>query len=374
MKIGVMLRDFWNQTDAPGIIVLNLMNKILNYDKRNEYVLFFRDDRFIDYYNKFENARGVAVSAPNKLIWDQLAVPWAARKEKVDLIFHPKHSIPLLTSKKTVMQLRGAEYWTHPEYFEWHDLLYSKLFIPLYCRKSTRIITESNDVNDDFVKHIGIPKAKTRMVYLACNERFSVIDDKEILTACKKKYNLPDKFILTVTRVLQNNIPYAGKNILRSIEAFRHSDTRKIMKFVIIGRKVSDFIQKNIAANDEILTDLIILDALSQEELPAIYNSAVLFLFPSNYESFGIPILEAMSCGLPVITSKTYSCPEISGDAGLHVAPDVITEITAAIDTLASDKSLQKKMRQKGLVRSTEFSWDMSAKQTIEIFDGIARE
>jgi len=372
MRIGVMLRDIWNQTDAPGIIVLNLMDKILKYDNENEYVLFFRDDRFIERYNRFDNARGVKVSAPNKLIWDQIAVPWAARKEKVDVIFHPKHSIPLLTSKKTVMQLRGAEYWIYPEYFEWHDLLYSKIFIPLFCKKATKIITESNDVTTDFVKYLGISDDKTRMVYLACNDKFKVIDDQELLNSCRVKYNLPERFILTVTRVLQNNIYYPGKNIFNSIESYRRSAARKEMKFVIIGRKITKFIDKNFSSDDDILNDLVVIDALEQDELPAIYNCAELFLFPSNYESFGIPILEAMSCGLPVITSTTFSCPEISGNAALQVPPDSVDEIATAIDKLSADKTLQNTLRDRGLKRSMEFGWDLAAQETVNIFNELS--
>lgn len=369
MRIGVMLRDIWNQTDAPGIIVLNMMDKILEYDTENEYVLFFRDGKFLDRYNQHKNARAIQIKAPTKFLWDQMAVPWAARREGVDLIFHPKHSIPLLTRRKTVMQLRGCEYWIYPEHFEWMDIAYARFFLPIFCRKATHLIAESNDVMKDFKEHLRIPDEKLSMVYLAPNERFSIVNDQDVLNACRSRYQLPDRFILTVTRVLQNKKYYPGKNILNSIEAFRRSEARRTMKFVIVGRQTREFIAKRFNPADDILDDLIVLDFVSQEELPALYSLAEMFLFPSKYESFGIPILEAMGCGCPVITSTWYSCPEVAGEAASVVHPYKVDEITEAIDRLAANEELRMALRQKGLERAGQFSWDAAARETVEIFN-----
>ena len=373
MRIGVMLRDIWNQTDAPGIIVLNLMDKILELDRNNRYVLFFRDDRFLDRYNKLSNVKAVKLQAPAKFLWDQVAVPWAARKEDVDLIFHPKHSLPLLTGRKTVMQLRGAEYWIFPEHFERMDLLYAKIFLPLFCRKATHLIAETNDVKKDFQRILGIPDNKLSMVYLAPNERFKVIEDSKKLKNSEKKYGLPDRFILTVTRVVQNKKYYAGKNILNAIEAYRQSKARQNVKFVIVGRQTKAFIDSRYPPSDDIHRDLIVLDFLAQEDLPALYNLADLFLFPSKYESFGIPILEAMSCGCPVITSTTFSCPEVAGDAALLVNRLNIEEITTAIDRLVFGQDLRESLKIKGLRQASLFGWGKAASETIELFDQIGR-
>jgi len=369
MKIAVMLRDIWNQTDAPGIIVLNLMDKILNNDKKNNYVLFFRDDSFIERYNQYPNVKAIQVSAPNKLLWDQLAVPWAARREKVDLIFHPKHSIPLLTGRKTIMQLRGAEYWIYPEHFEFLDIIYQKIVIPFFCKKTTHIITESHDVDKDFRKYLGIASEKTSMIHLAHNERFHPIVDRQTLTSCIKKYNLPERFLLTVTRVVQNKKYYPGKNIINALEAFRNCKSRGDIKFVIIGRETKEFIANRYPPGDDIHNEIIVLDFIAQEELPIFYSLAETFFFPSKYESFGIPILEAMACGCPVITSTAYSCPEVAGDAAVLVEQTNIAKMSEALDRVLSSKELQLQMRTKGLKNADQYSWDKAAKETIQVFE-----
>ena len=371
MKIGVMLRDIWNQTDAPGIIVLNMMDKILRNDKKNEYVLFFRDDSFIDRYNKFPNAKAILVTAPAKILWDQVAIPLAARRENVDLIFHPKHSIPLLTGRKTVMQLRGAEYWIYPEHFETADIIYQKIFIPLFCKKATHLITESNDVDKDFKKYLGIANEKTTMIPLAPGERFHPVDDDTALASCRKKYNLPERYLLTVTRVLQNKKYYPGKNILNLIEAFRKCQSRNDVKLVIIGRETREFIANRYPPDDDIHNDIIVLDFIAQEELPIIYTLAESFFFPSKYESFGIPILEAMACGCPVITSTAYSCPEVAGDAAVLVERTNINEMSKALDRVLSSKELQQQMRSKGLQNAAQYNWDKAAQETIRVFEQL---
>jgi glycosyltransferase involved in cell wall biosynthesis len=361
-----MLRELWNQTDAPGIIVLNLMDKILENDETNEYVLFFRGKKFFDRYDSYPNVTSVRISAPNKFLWDQLAVPLAARKYDVDLIFHAKHSLPLLTGRKTVMHLRGAEYWIYPEHFGLLDLIYAKLFLVMFCRKATHLITESRTVTRDFRKFLGIPEDKISMIYLAPADRFSPLKDRDRLNEARRKYHLPDRFLFTVTRVLQNKKYYEGKNILNAIEAFRRSAARKSIKFVIAGRETKTFVHQQFSPDDDILDDLVVLDAVSQSDLPQLYNLAEFFLFPSKYESFGIPILEAMACGCPVITSTAYSCPEIAGGAAILVDRQDVDAMANAIDALERDPDQRRTLRALGLERLQDFGWPRAAVETLD--------
>lgn len=371
MRIGIMLRDIGNQSDAPGIIIMNLVDKMIELDRANEYVLFLPNSTFIDRYASWSNVKSVIVKAPAKIIWDQIAMPWFAMREKLDVLFHPKHSIPLLSFCKSVMHLRGADYWIMPEHFERLDLIYQKIFLPLCCRKSTHLIAESHDVAQDFQRFITIPDEKMSIIYLAANDRFKVIADEDQLQASRNKFNLPERFILTVTRVIEGKRYYAGKNLPNILEGYRHSEARKTLKFVIIGVQTKDFIHRHLDADDDLLKDLILLDFVPQPELPALCNMAEFFMFPSSYESFGLPILEAMSCGCPVITSKTYSCPEVAGDAGILVDPANVQEISEAVDRLAFDEPFRKQLKQKSLEQASKFSWHQSALQTIKVFEEL---
>ena len=169
-----MLRDIGNQQDAPGIIVLNLLDQILEQDRKNRYVLFFMDETFTDRYAKLDHVEIVRVGSPVKFLWDQLAVPWAARRRNLDLLFHPKHSIPLLTGLKTVMHLRGPEYWINPRSYELLDLLYQRTFLHLFSRKATHLIAESEYARRAFQRYLSIPDRKISTIHIAAGSRFRI--------------------------------------------------------------------------------------------------------------------------------------------------------------------------------------------------------
>jgi glycosyltransferase involved in cell wall biosynthesis len=371
MKIGVMLRDIFNQTDAPGIIILNLLDHMLRMDQKNEYILFYMSNAFIDRYKHYPNVKTVLVRAPGKLLWDQVAIPAAARREGIDLLFHPKHTVPLLVNCKTLMHLRGSEYWTHPEHFERFELLYQHLMLPLYCKKASHVIVESDYVKKDFQQFLHIPEEKMTMIYIAQSDRFQLISDPARLAAIRKKYNLPSDFVLTVTRIVQGAKYYPGKNLVNAIRGFQLSKASKTLKFVIVGKHTKKFVEQLDGIPADLREQVIGLDFVPQEDLPEIYNMAKFFLFPSNYESFGVPIAEAMACGCPVITSNIWACPETVGKAGLLVDPKNISEIANAIDQMNFDDHMRECLRRKGFDEVERFKWSMAAKQTLEIINTL---
>jgi len=373
MRIGVMLRDIGNQVDAPGIIILNLLDQILRLDQRNRYVLFFKDQAFIDRYQGLERVEAVHVQARSKLLWDQVAIPWAARGRALDLLFHPKHSLPLLAPMKTVMQLRGPEYWIHPEYYEPLDLIYQKLFAHLYARKATHLVAESNYALGEFRRILRIPAEKISMIPLAAHERFRRIDDEAALRDAVNRYGLPRRFIFTVTRVVQGKRFYGGKNLDTAIEAFLGSRSRGELKFVIAGRETRRYLETVGAERGWPLDALLPLDFVPQEDLPLLYSMAESFLFPSRNESFGIPILEAMACGCPVVTSNLSACPETAGGAALLVAPDDRDEMTRAIDSLTYDPKLRTHVIAQGYEQSARYSWAGAAEEHLRLFERLGQ-
>lgn len=371
MRIGVMLRDIGNQVDAPGIIILNLLNELLRLDERNHYVLFFKDPLFAERYHGRERVEAVHVRARSKLLWDQVAIPLATRGRALDLLFHPKHSLPLLAPLKTVMQLRGPEYWIHPEHYEPLDLLYQKLFARLYCLKATHLVAESNYALREFRRLLSIPAAKISMIPLAAHERFHRIDDESILRDAAHRHGLPRRFVFTVTRVVQGKRLYGGKNLDTAIEAFLHSRGRGETKFVIAGRETRRYVESNGAERGWPPEALLPLDFVPQEDLPALYSLAEAFLFPSRNESFGLPILEAMACGCPVVTSDASACPEIAGGAALLVGPDDREGMSAAIDRLIYDRELRARLISLGLEQAARYSWTGSAGQHLSLFERL---
>ncbi|MFZ0258118.1 MAG: glycosyltransferase family 1 protein [Gammaproteobacteria bacterium] len=369
-----MLRDIGNQLDAPGILVLNLMDNILALDTENEYVLFFKNKHFFDRYDDHPNVKARLLPFPSKLLWDQVLIPWAAAREDVDVIFNLKFSIPLFTKRKTLMHLRGADAWTFPDWFERLEGIYLRQSIPLFCKKAHHLVVESLSVRAELENYIGLPRQKVSLAYLAAGEQFRLKTDRTRLDEISSKYGLPERFLLTVTRVVQGRKFYPGKNIYNLVEAFRQSQTRREMPLVIVGRETREFIDNFLDKNDSLRQDLIVPGAISQAELPYIYTLAEMFVFPSLYESFGIPILEAMACGCPVITSNTYSCPEVAGDAAILVDPENTTDIANAIDRLSSNQTLREEKRRRGLARAATFTWRKSAEQTLKILQMVCSD
>ena len=374
MRIGVMLRDINNQVDAPGILMLNLMDKIIEIDRENEYVLFFKDIHFINRYDVYPNVKSILIRSANKLIWDQVMIPLFAMKEKIDILFHPKHSIPFFTSCKTIMHLRGAGYWVNPHFSKKLDLIYQRTISPLYVKKATHVIVESDTVKELFKKFLKVDEKKMTRIYLAPSERFKVISDKQQLDRVRKRYRLPSEFILTVTRVVENKtMYYPGKNLIKALAAFQQFKLKYNSKlnFVIVGRNTKSFIENLENISDQIKESIFALDFVPQKDLPEIYNLAKFFLFPSINESFGIPLTEAMACGCPVITSTITSCPEIVGESAIKIDPFKVEEITEAIAFLDADKNKREELKKNGKEEMKRFCWKRSAEEHIKIFNSI---
>jgi glycosyltransferase involved in cell wall biosynthesis len=367
-----MMRVIGDQTDAPGIIALNLLDHLLEIDRRNEYVLFFRDTSFSHRYDDRPNVRSRVLRAPCRLVWDQVVVPRAAARERIDLLFHPKHSVPLLARCRTVMQLRGTEYWIYPEYYGRLDVLYQRVFHRFYCRKADHVIVESDFAGADFRRILGLPAEKMTRIYLAPADRFRPVGDRERLEAVRRKYGLDRDFILTVTRILQGRKAYPGKNLLRTIRAFLRSEARHRLVFAVAGRDTRRFLAALPEFGGRTAGTVLPLDTVPQADLPALYTLARFFIFPSMYESFGLPILEAMACGCPVITSTTGACPEIAGGAALLVDPTDTAAITRAIDRLAGSEALRVDLSARGLERVKAFTWRRAAEETLRLFDRLA--
>jgi len=373
IRFGVMLREIPDQTDAPGIIALNLLDHLLEIDRRNEYVLFFRRAPLSDRYDHPPRVRSRILPAPCRLLWDQVAVPRAAARERIDLLFHPKHSVPLRARCRTVMELRGSEYWVHPDYYGRMDLMYERRMIPRFCRKADHVIVESDFVGADFRRFLGLRAEKMTRIYIAPADRFRPVTDRGRLEEVRNRYGLDGDFGLTVTRIFQGGRPYAGKNLPRAIGGFLRSEARRRMVFAIAGRGTRDFTAGLRGIEENGRSALLPLDCVPQEDLPALYSLARFFLFPSMYESFGLPILEAMACGCPVITSTTGACPEVAGGAALLVDPTDIAGIARAIDRLTGDEPLHSDLSARGIARARAFSWRSAAEETLRLLERLAR-
>lgn len=371
MRIGIMLRAIGEQGGI-GVYTRNLVRELLALDAGNEYVLFYRNQTDVGSFAQNKNARELLVTAPNKALWDQVAIPYACWRERVDVVFHPKFTAPLLAPCKAVMTVHGAD-WFIPEqahYYDRWDVRYIRTVMPLYFRKCAAVISVSQLTTDNFNRILNLPPGKVETVYFAPARHFRRIKDRASLEAVRTRYGLPERFIFTLTKRGGGGRKNLGQ-ILKAYARY-HEQEQCPYKLVIGGKDCHLFRQEYGVPDDGYGSDILFPGWMEQEDLPAVYSLSGLYLYPSNVEAFPIPIVEAMACGTPIITSNVNGLVEIAGDAAILVDPDNPEEMAQAIDQVLSDKSLQAALSARALKRAERFSWPRCARQTLSILEKVA--
>jgi glycosyltransferase involved in cell wall biosynthesis len=366
-----------DEYDGAGVYIRQLCDALFELDQFNQYVLFYMHEKELGRYAHVPNVQERVVKAPGKLLWDQVYVPWAARQEDLDVLFHHKFSIPLVAPCPTVVQQRGTEYWTFPEYYtrlsDRVNRLYNMSMIPLFCRRAARVLTNSNSLAAELEALAGVPRAKMSTVYAAADGRFVRIMDQTLLERVQIKYGLPrSAFFLMVVKGYAR-IEYAGKalcprkNVEGTLTAYAQvrDAVPDCPPLVILGAGVADRLTPDVLREYVDPAAVQIPGLIDHADMPALYSLAGALLFPSYYESFGIPLVEAMACGCPVITSSAPACPEVVGDAALVVHPDDVAGLAVAMTRILREPGLSADLRARGLVRAQHFSWTESARRLL---------
>ena len=367
MKIGIMLRHI---NELGGIVVYtkNLIENLLEIDKKNEYVFLYNTSSLMGTYSKYKNVKEVVINIQNKLLWDQIGVPKVVKSEKIDIIFNSKLSIPLFAPSKKVFTLVGLEQFALPNIFRWYDRMYFRIMIPLFCRRANAIIVMTNTGKNDLMKYLNVSRNKIEVIYGAYHKRFEITKNIENLLVIKQKYNLPEKYIFFIGGITPL------KNFSNILKAFKIIKKKIPAKLVIAGFKRWKYAKDIDSINKlNLQNDVIPLGFVQDNDLPYLYNSAQCLIFPSLYEGFGIPILEAQACGCPVICSKTGCEPEVSGGAALLVDPYNYQEIAQAIYDVLNNRDLREKLIADGLENVKNFSWSKTAEQTLQLLKKISQ-
>ena len=379
MKIGIEgQRLFRKKKHGMDMVALELIRNLQDIDHENEYVIFVAPDEDDSVLKETANFKIVPLEGGFYPLWEQFALPKAARKAGCEILHCTSNTAPLNCEIPLVVTLHDIIYMESSyakilngsgTAYQKFGNAYRKLVVPRIIKKSRKIITVSHFEKNRIGEFFGM-KGDNRLtaVYNGVSEHFKPVTNQVELHRVKEKYHLPRNFFF----FLGNTDP--KKNTIGTLKAF--SDFIKLTGrnycLVMLDYDHSALEKMLEEIGDETLINRIILTGyVINTDLPAIYSQSEIFLYPSLRESFGIPMLEAMACGVPVITSNTSSMPEVAGGAALIIDPFKTEEITAAMVDLIKKPDLSMELIDKGLLQAAKFSWRKMAADVKDIYQAV---
>ncbi|MEP7288285.1 MAG: glycosyltransferase family 1 protein [Chloroflexota bacterium] len=357
MKIGIDT-SIININQAGSGIYVNQLTNALQMNHEHHYALFSPSStRDMSQPKTLRSRLGTIY---RDVVWTHVLLPLKARHTKVDILHVPSPVMPLKAPCPTVISILDTTILQTPKKFPFWHRNYSRIFMPLSARNASMILTISEQSKRDIVDQLHVAPDKVVVTYLAASEKFRPIAASAIAEV-KERYNL-STFILTVGTLEPR------KNINRLLQAYASLQPTPY-QLVHVGPKgwLYDDISNEVARLN-LQNQARFLGRVPLDDLVALYNAASVFVYPSLYEGFGLPVLEAMCCGCPVITSNVSSLPEVLGDAGLLVDPSSVEAIANALRNVHADSNLADTMHSKGIARASLFSWQRCAEETIAVY------
>ena len=351
-----------------GRYLLNLIENLSKIDDRNKYILF-SDAPFAHKPETGVNFEYIVIpKGISQLYWEQVKLPLELRRRKIDILHCPKnYGVPFFAKARVILTVHDVipmifrEYW----YLKKGRRVY-ELLLKLAFKKADKIIVDSKNTKKDIVEYLRISDDKINIVPLAVS-KYVVRENKTgNYKSWFKQYDIKDNYILHIGGFGFN------KNTVRVIQAYKELKKQGLdYQLVIVGNKdwFGPDILKEINRFEK--DDIVLTGYITDDELACLYSRTSLFVYPSLYEGFGLPVLEAFVCGAPVVTSNTSSLPEIADNSAVLVDPKDVAEIVRGIKQVLTDPTLRASLIRRGLKRVKDFSWDNTAKKTLEVYNSL---
>lgn len=374
MRIGIDYTAAVKQGAGIGRFVRSLVDSLAALDHGNEYVLFYsyrgQEKPKLPLANH-PNFRERAVPISDKLlaiIWHRLGIPIPVDllTGQVDVFHSPDFVLPPVRRATKVLTVHDLSFILFSECADEGLRSYLEKAVPASAARADIITADSANTKNDLICLLDVPPEKIEVVYGGVEDKFRPADENsELLIATRRKFGLNYPFILSV------GVIEPRKNLGRLVQAFALLKSRPDFehKLVIAGRPgwlYEDVFRK--VEELRLTKDVIFLGHVFDADLVALYNLADVFVYPSLYEGFGLPALESMACGTPVVSSNSSSLPEVVGDAGLLVPPEDVEALACAIEKVISDSELADDLRAKGLSRARQFTWHKAAENIMSIY------
>src|SRR3989338_8053121 len=351
----------------------NLLNELNILSGQGQFLIFkISEER--NAINKINKKPGISrfFRAVKHTLWEQLYLPFLLFARGASVFHSPAFVCPIIKTCPTIVTIHDMAYFLYPDKFVCTYRFYLKFWIPLSVRTADKIITDSACSKKDIVRLLKIPESKVEVVYLGKDAKFRPITDTALLEDYKRANELPDNFMLYVGTLEPR------KNITGLFKAYRIFKNKRLnleYNLIIAGEKGWMWAEIfNMVEELGLKDSTKFLCYISDNDLPLLYNSARLFVYPSLYEGFGLPPLEAMACGIPVITSNNSSLPEIVSGAGIMVDPYDSDALAQAMSEVLTNKRQYETMVENGLKKAKEFSWKNTADKTIGIYQELLKK
>jgi glycosyltransferase involved in cell wall biosynthesis len=347
--------------------VSSIICELMRIAHDHKITIYYDNPRFIGTHPE---ANEVYIAAPHKFVWDHWLLPRHLAQDKPDIVWFPHNVSALGVDLPSVVSVMDLLYFRMPEFpvreYAWLDTFYMRTFIPRSLRQARRIMVISNWTARDVNRLLGIPYEKLQTIYLAPGSGFERLPE-QICTAVREKYGIDRPFFFYAGTLT------ARKNVRVLIDAFGQVSNNLPHDLIITGG--SGFIEipfDDLVAKYKLNGRVKRLGIIPKLDLVALYNTAEAFVFPSRYEGFGIPPLEAFACGCPVISSCATSLAEVVGDAALTFDPSDSIGLAAHLELVSKDSAIRSKLVQSGYERVKQFSYARAAQELLELLKEAA--
>jgi len=367
MRIGFDAKRIFFNHSGLGNYGRNILSAFFEHYPTDEYFLFSPKTSTELFFHQQTNTifpQGIYKLFPS--LWRNNHIGHETKKHNLDIYHGLSNELPqdIRASKaKSVVTIHDVIFMRYPQWYKWHDRMMYKQKTEFACQAADAIIATSYQTKQDLIHFLDVPEDKIQVIYQPCNVGFSVKPSQEQQQEIKKKYNLPSQFLLMVGNIEPR------KNILNVINAIQSQNIDTPL--VVVGKKTNHAkeLKNYIALND--IKNVYFCHNVCSSDLPIVYSLASVFVYPSFFEGFGIPVIEALSCGIPVIASKASCLIETGGDAALYVKPDSVEDIAMAIKTVLENNIFRDDIIKKGRCQVKKFAGETIAKEIMDLYKSI---
>ena len=373
MNIGIDVSPAINQKAGIARYTYQLVSSLLELDKSNNYLLYAFSSKSKQDVFKSERAQ----FRPHKwqpqllktyfLLLRLLNLSADSFTKEADIVHSTDFVLPVSKSKPSIITIHDLAFRHFPTFYTWKNRTYMNSMAKFSAKRADKIIAVSQATKNDIIHFLNVDEKKIIIIPEGVDELFKPSSEQKIKTV-KKEYGLPDEYIVTLGTLQPR------KNLEALIDAFARLRKDKAIphKLVVVGEEGWN--------NERLLTkldrldiaeDIVITGFIEDNQLPSLYSGATALVYPSLYEGFGLPVLEAMACGVPVACSNTSSLPEVAGEAALLFDPTDVDQIYSSMQELLSDDRLRNNLSEAGIKRARHFTWEKTAKQTLSLYNTL---